>query len=308
MDEDLTAQDNGSSRLPIEVCENIIDMLYSQRWADQVDHVHALHSCALVSRDWRIRSQRNLFYSIVLHSTEALYKLAAVLDNGPHLCGYIHEVTLIGRTLHTTASPLSLFPVVLYRKLPRLNQISVNHVPAGEEWYPRTSELAPAKLVEHLPLLPRFPLFLSAFSTVTKLFIANVTFRHFNDFLGMVHVIPSLQHLLCANSSFKAFGPLPMYARPPTGTDDPCARPFAPGIQELELVRTSQCEWQVCNIIGLVRYRHTLCSSVDIGVWAGTQEFNSQHRLRPGCRDGDVWCVLLRLSLQWLCFLINLSP
>ena len=90
--DDHRALENHAGRLPIEVCENVIDMLYSQHLHDQLEHSRALHSCALVCRAWRIRSQRNLFYSVVLCATEAVYKLAAVLDNGPHLSDYVHEV------------------------------------------------------------------------------------------------------------------------------------------------------------------------------------------------------------------------
>ena len=77
--------DRNASRLPVEVCENVIDMLYSVVLRDQVEHTRALHSCALVCRAWRIRSQRNLFYSVVLHGAEAVRRLASVLDDGPHL-------------------------------------------------------------------------------------------------------------------------------------------------------------------------------------------------------------------------------
>ena len=98
-----------ASRFPVEVCENIIDMLYSSTLLrDQIEHTRALRSCALVCRAWRTRSQRNLFYFVILHGTEAIRRLAVVLDNGPHLCHYVREVILVGRTLHSTTNTLPL--------------------------------------------------------------------------------------------------------------------------------------------------------------------------------------------------------
>ncbi|TBU43571.1 hypothetical protein BD309DRAFT_94746, partial [Dichomitus squalens] len=69
------------TRLPVEVCEHIMDMLSSSR--PFVEDTRALRCCALVCRAWRVRSQRNLFYSVVLRDLTALQRFSAVLDNGP---------------------------------------------------------------------------------------------------------------------------------------------------------------------------------------------------------------------------------
>ena len=230
-----------ASRFPVEVCENIIDMLYSSTLLrDQIEHTRALRSCALVCRAWRTRSQRNLFYFVILHGTEAIRRLAVVLDNGPHLCHYVREVILVGRTLHSTTNSLSLFPVALQGKLPRLSDFTVAHVLEDEDWYPRMSESHPTKLLEHLPLHPRFPLFLSAFTTVTRLFVFDVTFRHFNDFLGMLSALHALQVLICVGLRCMALGPLPMYADQQTDVGGPRARPFASNLEALQLVSLLQ--------------------------------------------------------------------
>ena len=55
MSDSRALDSNDAGRLPIEVCENVIDMLYSVVLRDQVEHTRALHSCALVCRAWRIR-------------------------------------------------------------------------------------------------------------------------------------------------------------------------------------------------------------------------------------------------------------
>ena len=231
------ALSSNAGRRPVEVCENVIDMLYSFSLRDQVEHTRALHSCALVCRAWRIRSQRNLFYSVVLRDTEAVCQLAAVLDNGPHLCGYVHEAFLLmGHTFYTTTNPLLLFPIVLHGKLPKLRKFHVQSVIIGDERYPRLSIPETAKPLEHLPLHPRFPRLLSAFTALNRVHVYDITFRHFNDILAIVNALPSLQQLSCVSVRCMTLGPLPMYARQQTDVDHPRARPFAPNLRILDLV------------------------------------------------------------------------
>ena len=117
MNDNDTTRQNDYRGVPVEVCENVIDMLYSGLLKVRVEDARALGHCALVCKAWRVRLQRNLFYSVVLHGIPALRRSLAVLDNGPHLCDYVHEVTLLGRTLHTTACPLSLFVIAALGKL-----------------------------------------------------------------------------------------------------------------------------------------------------------------------------------------------
>ena len=227
---------NNVGRLPVEVCENVIDMLYVKFSPEPVQFSHTLHSCALVCRAWRTRSQRNLFYYVVLRSTEAVCKLAAVLENGPHLSDYVHEVLIIAHTFHTTTNPLSLFPVALHGKLPNLWKFDVQHVAVGDKWSPRTSDPDTAKRLEHLPLHPRFPRLLSTFTAVNQLYIHSITFRHFNDFLAMINSLLSLGWLACERVHFMTLGPLPMYAKQQTDVGRPRARPFAPILLQLGLV------------------------------------------------------------------------
>ncbi|EJF57286.1 hypothetical protein DICSQDRAFT_34059, partial [Dichomitus squalens LYAD-421 SS1] len=164
---------------PVEVCENIIDMLYSLPIVERLENTRTLHHCALVCRAWRVRSQRNLFYSVILHDLPALQKFSAVLDNAPHLCDYVYELTLVGRTLHTTTSPLSPLPIALRGKLPNLQEVTI------------------IRSLQYLPLHPRFALYFSAFTTVSRLHIVDITFGHFNDFARMITSLPAFQLLEC---------------------------------------------------------------------------------------------------------------
>ena len=273
--DDHLALNNNVSRFPVEVCENVIEKLYSSRLRSQVEHSRTLHSCTLVCRAWRICSQRNLFYSVVLRSTEAVRRLARTLDNGPHLSHYIREVVLIGHTLHTTTSPLLLFPLALYGKLPRLKDLAVSHVAEDEDWYPRMSESETAKLLEHLPIHPRFPLFLSAFTTVTRLSILTVKFRHFNDFLGMLNAVPALQHLTCSGVGFITLGPLPMYIKQRTEVDSSRARRLAPNLWDVELVCSLRGMWYPFDVLPPVPNGLALREGTSIDMWTPSQANNN---------------------------------
>ncbi|TBU52255.1 hypothetical protein BD310DRAFT_940626 [Dichomitus squalens] len=235
MDDDRAHLNPNVSRFPVEVCENIIDMLYSVAIVDQVEDSRALHRCALVCRAWRVRSQRNLFYSVVLHDLPALQKFSAVLDNAPHLCDYVHELTLVGRTLHTTTSPLSLLPIILRGKLPNLQEVTINRVCEDEDWYPSASDSESAKSLQYLPLHPRFAVYFSAFTTVSRLHIVDITFGHFNDLARMIDSLPALRTLHCAGVRCVTLGPLPFNMKPRADEIHAPARPFAPNLQELRL-------------------------------------------------------------------------
>ncbi|TBU37342.1 hypothetical protein BD309DRAFT_974251 [Dichomitus squalens] len=226
-------------------------MLYSVAIVDQVEDSRALHRCALVCRAWRVRSQRNLFYSVVLHDLPALQKFSAVLDNAPHLCDYVHELTLVGRTLHTTTSPLSLLPIILRGKLPNLQEVTINRVCEDEDWYPSASDSESAKSLQYLPLHPRFALYFSAFTTVSRLHIVDITFGHFNDLARMINSLPALQTLHCVGVRCVTLGPLPFNMKLRADGIHAPATPFAPKLQKLRLYGVDiQCVRRLVSACG----------------------------------------------------------
>ena len=107
---------------------------------------------------------------------------------------------------------------------------------SGDNSYPSTPDSETAKALGHLPLHPGFRLLLSAFTAVTSLFVYGTTFRHFNDFLGMVDALPALQSLTCEGVQFVTLGPLPTYTKQRTHVGGHGVRPFAPNLGELVLV------------------------------------------------------------------------
>ncbi|TBU27022.1 hypothetical protein BD311DRAFT_761205 [Dichomitus squalens] len=237
MDGDRPHSDHKASPFPVEVCENIIDMLYSLLIVERLENTRTLHHCALVCRAWRVRSQRNLFYSVILHDLPALQKFSAVLDNAPHLCDYVYEVTLVGRALHTTTSPLSLLPIALCGKLPNLQEVTIIRVCEDEDWYPSASESESAKSLQYLPLHPRFAVYFSAFTTVSRLHIVDITFGHFNEMARMINSLPALQTLHCVGVRCVTLGPLPFNMKLRADGIHAPATPFAPKLQKLRLYR-----------------------------------------------------------------------
>ncbi|TBU37813.1 hypothetical protein BD309DRAFT_994865 [Dichomitus squalens] len=181
MDGDRAHPEQNASRFPVEVCENIIDMLYTA---------------------WRVRSQCNLFYTVVLHDLAALHTFSAVLDNGPHLCEYVHEVTFVGRTLRQ------------------------NH----------TSNSETTKILQYLPLHPRFSLFFSTFTTVSGLYIMDITSGHFNDFPKIINSLPALRTLAWEGVRCVALGALPFSMKPRANGIHAPGKPFASNLGELSLV------------------------------------------------------------------------
>ena len=197
--------------IPTELCENIIDMLYSYLARDTFQDIRTLHRCALVCRAWRVRSQRMLFFKVQLSDGPSVHRLSVILDAGPHLRGYVHEVTLIGYYLNTTASIFAIFPAVFAGKLPNVRRVDVIHLTEHAQtattattmavWYPWTNSnlvhTHRAKPLSYMPLHPRFPTFLSSFTAVTFLALAYTVFRSFSEFARMLHAVPNLEQLQC---------------------------------------------------------------------------------------------------------------
>ncbi|KAM5545219.1 hypothetical protein V8D89_001330 [Ganoderma adspersum] len=237
-------------QVPVEVSENIIDMLYSGDVAEELKNFAALRSCALVCRDWSIRAQIRLFHFVHLPDVHSLYRFAAILQAKRYLGTFVHEVSLIGHALHTTASTLSLFPVVFAGKLPNLEELYVQHISESETWYPKTTpapEPVPVdqvarkgpKSLPYIPLHPRFPTFLSALGTITTLALDNITFRSFGEFARLVLSLPNLLTLRCNSVQWTTIGPVPAFMDPERTEEVVGLSLFAPNLQGLVFLNSS---------------------------------------------------------------------
>ncbi|KAM5537719.1 hypothetical protein V8D89_008606 [Ganoderma adspersum] len=185
--------------IPIEVWENVIDMLYSDmEYRNTWKGVVTLRSCCLVCRAWRFRAQRNLFYRPWLSDHTSLDLLSAILDEAQPLRGYVHEVILIGHHLHTTASIFPQFAPCFATKLPNLKCIrTLNLENEAETWFPRISDSPKTKHLQYIPLYPHFPGFLSSFKAVVFLDLKRITFRSFGESARVIHGFPNLEYLSC---------------------------------------------------------------------------------------------------------------
>ncbi|KAM5545225.1 hypothetical protein V8D89_001336 [Ganoderma adspersum] len=182
--------------VPVEVCEHVIDMLYSGiDLSEELKYVATLRSCSLVCQAWRIRAQRMLFL---------------VLRAGKHLEAYVHEVVLSGRYLQTTASILSPFLAIFQAgKLPNLHRLAALAVLDSTKWYPSAgsdSASPKAKPLPHIPLHSRFPTLLSAFTTVSTLQLEETRFQSFGEFVRMVSSLPNLENLGCTSVRWNTLG------------------------------------------------------------------------------------------------------
>ena len=256
--------------IPIEVCENIIDMLYSLWTEDTLKNITTLRNCALVCRDWRVRSQRMLFYKVQLSQTSSFYKFSAILNSGQHLRDYVHEVELTGYHLHTTTCIFTPFPAVFAHKLPKLKKIEVfSLLERFATWYPRTSDPPKFKSLPYMPLHSHFQLLLSSFTTVSSLYLEETTFRSFTEFARVLHALPNLDYLSCRSIHWTTSGgshPNADLTKQPDWTAGRCVLPpFAPKLQNIR-VRVQYIDHFgiVFTVFPAVRHGELWCESVDM--------------------------------------------
>ena len=263
--------------IPTEVCENIIDMLYSKGFIDTTsEQLTALRSCALVCRNWRTRSQRMLFYRVQLSGTTPLRRLSTTLDAAQRLCDYVYEVQLTGYHLQSTTSIFSLFPAVFARKLPNLCRLEIVHLSENyEKWFPtgRTLDPPKSKSLPYIPLHSRFPAFLSSFTAVTFLYMQSTTVRSFSELARMLHSLPNLEELICSSVRWITPGgshPGADFTTRPDWTAGRCTLPpFAPNLQRLWVRATA--ETIHCGIMLIVfsvlEHGHVWDGKADMDTW-----------------------------------------
>ncbi|TFK77657.1 hypothetical protein K466DRAFT_607884 [Polyporus arcularius HHB13444] len=92
----LTSQVEAKPRLPIEVCERVIEAVYNDYYYFVSTSLATLSSCALVCRAWRPCARRVLFDYVLLRDKDALYRFAEILDTSPELGSYVRTLALRG--------------------------------------------------------------------------------------------------------------------------------------------------------------------------------------------------------------------
>ncbi|RPD63495.1 hypothetical protein L227DRAFT_561608 [Lentinus tigrinus ALCF2SS1-6] len=82
-------------RLPIEVCEHIIDSCYVEHAVFESPLYDTLRACALVCSGWVFRARLNLYYHVWLRGPLTPDLLERTLNSIPHL-GYLIHVLTVG--------------------------------------------------------------------------------------------------------------------------------------------------------------------------------------------------------------------
>ncbi|TBU32303.1 hypothetical protein BD309DRAFT_854809 [Dichomitus squalens] len=156
--------------IPVEIAERIIDC------CSQVPPTHLYHisypilrSCARVCREWRPRSQFNLFHHVVLRTPVQMGLFQDVIRSDPAFLAMVIEVTLAPST--ATYLPF----VLLLRKLNK-----ACHVNVGLDWgaYP-----------------PRYTDRMGYFGQVHRLHLVGAAFKDLCELQGVIASFPGLRSL-----------------------------------------------------------------------------------------------------------------
>ena len=193
-------------RLPIEVCEYIIEDLFETGYSLVQTSLATLASCALVCRAWRPRAQQVLFAYVLLRDKQSLDRFAALLDASPQLGSYVQTLALRGY-LHVPYSPAVLFVTVLRGKLSHLRWLSIDELSDGEKAAKPLS--GGEKELPSLPIHRYFPSLLASFSHIRTLDLTDVRVPSFGDFARSLNTLANLEKLYCEHVSCAVLGQEP---------------------------------------------------------------------------------------------------
>ncbi|KAH9931214.1 uncharacterized protein B0H18DRAFT_952748 [Fomitopsis serialis] len=176
-------------RLPVEVCERIIDSIaagWDTRYADAKGepHLTTLTSCALVCQDWYFLTWYHLRQRIHLRDRKDVLSLSKTLRAKPRLREVIQQVFISGGSPgeRQPIRHLGTFAAMLAGKAPRLSSITIEDA----EWtigMVRMEDIG----------------FLALFSSISTLDLSNVTLSSAAQLRHLVSALPWLSELWCFN-------------------------------------------------------------------------------------------------------------
>ena len=211
-------------RLPQELVDLVIDSVSDRHldWIGAFRNLDILRACALVAKGWLKRAQRRIFQWIELPDTTTLYRLVDVLRASPHLASYVEVLSLSRRGKkaymgYSAGCVEVLFSTVLGGLLPKLRCVAMDIRPEGKWTRVKVERDAQGEIIavlrdtSHsffpcLPLHPRFPLRLSAFSSLEELDLGFVVFQNFYDFARTLYHCKQLRILHCVNVEWTNLG------------------------------------------------------------------------------------------------------
>ncbi|RDX43215.1 hypothetical protein OH76DRAFT_1488014 [Lentinus brumalis] len=190
-------------RLPIEVCERVIEAVYDSRYTLVSTSLATLSGCALVCRAWRPRAQRVLFEFVLLRDKDTLYCFAELLDASPELGTYVRTLAFRGY-LHVPYSPAVLFLTALRGRLANLADLYIQEFDDEEKAAKPLPE--GEKELPFLPIYRHFPSLLTSISHIRRLDFVDVRFPSFGDFARFLSTLSNLKKLYCYRISWAVLG------------------------------------------------------------------------------------------------------
>ncbi|TFY68069.1 hypothetical protein EVJ58_g1247 [Rhodofomes roseus] len=181
---------NSVPSLPVEICENVIEQLASEPDVEDIRKRRALLACALVCKAFYTMSRAVFCRHLAIMRWDLLQGFVKLLESNPTLLPLVESVYLSGRATRDelrpprASGPLAAFPLIFARKLPRLRKLHICCM--NPSWfYTVKPEL--------------FYSALGQFTSVTTLYMRDVTFSSANHFAKFLDSLPNLEWLTCSH-------------------------------------------------------------------------------------------------------------
>ncbi|KZT06094.1 uncharacterized protein LAESUDRAFT_197771 [Laetiporus sulphureus 93-53] len=191
-------------RLPLEICERIIDHLDPDWYAGERQ---TLLNCALICRGWYAESRAVLFEEPELRTWKQAVACVTSLKQIPLLAARVRQLRIghhsDSETVVTGAELASIL-VMLAEKLPNLARLAFSHVS-----------------FEHCSMRVLAFWSLHEFSHITSLWLLSVTLPSASPFVQVICSFPHLQDLYCYDlrwSESRSMASLPEHHRMPLRT------------------------------------------------------------------------------------------
>lgn len=181
--------DTISWRLPLEVCENVIDYVSFDSWTtvefsqSYPTTSQSLHACTLVCRDWLPRARINLYRYIHLDSKHKTAQFVWTLSTRPPLGEYVDHLCIDCFTDH--AGPNGWIYYDLRTLLPNIRKLEYRSLPT---------------------LHSIFAITISQFSTVRSLYLRDLVYQSFRETVHVVNALRHLEELTIASCRWKTPG------------------------------------------------------------------------------------------------------
>ena len=168
------------SRLPIDICEAIIDACGCENYLRL--RYTTLRACALTCKPWHPRSRYNLLGRVRFRRPQQVESFLETIIADPPLADLVHELHITPADAHHHG----FFPIAnppLVKRLRSLRKLVLGQL----DW-------------NSLP--PFYHAFIGNFNTISVLEISNIVFHAPGDLARLVWFLPKLNELSCGLNQF----------------------------------------------------------------------------------------------------------